>query len=81
MRTSVSILPVDFRFQAENPYTRFSEKASCVQSLLFGCRAGILFDFQTIIARGPEILTGEPGEIDEDGWHVQFTLYGREPEV
>ena len=36
MRTSVSILPVDFRFQAGNPYTRFSKKASHVQSLLFG---------------------------------------------
>ena len=34
-----------------------------------GCRAGILLDFQTIIERGPEIFTGEPGEIDEDGWH------------
>jgi len=39
----------------------------------FGCRAGILLDFQTIIARGPEILTGEPGEIDEDGWHYPIT--------
>ena len=36
MRTSVSILPVDFRFQSGNPYTRFSKKASHVQSLLFG---------------------------------------------
>ena len=36
MRTSMSILPVDFRFQAGNPYTRFSKKASHVQSLLFG---------------------------------------------
>ena len=36
MRTSVSILPVDFRFQAGNPYTRFSKKASHVQSLLLG---------------------------------------------
>ena len=38
MRTSVSILPVDFRFQAGNPYTRFSEKASRVQSLLLQAR-------------------------------------------
>ena len=36
MRTSMSILPVDFQFQAGNPYTRFSKKASHVQSLLFG---------------------------------------------
>ena len=36
MRMSVSLLPVDFRFQAENPYTRFSKKASHFQSLLFG---------------------------------------------
>ena len=40
MRTSVSILPVDFRFQAGNPYTRFSKKASRVQSYL------IHFDFE-----------------------------------
>ena len=118
MRTSVSILPVDFRFQSGNPYTRFSKKASHVQSLLLGqgdvfilvrfswdayaerlflfahpirlplsiyisvpphankkidnfffacgCRAGILFDFQMIIERGPEIFTGEPGEIIVD---------------
>ena len=39
----------------------------------FSCRAGILLDFQTIIARGPEIFTGEPGEIDEDGWHYPIT--------
>ena len=38
-----------------------------------GCRAGILFDFQMIIERGPEIFTGEPGEIDEDGWHYPIT--------
>ena len=38
-----------------------------------GCRAGILLDFQTIIERGPEIFTGEPGEIDEDGWHYPIT--------
>ena len=38
-----------------------------------GCRAGILLDFQTIIARGPEIFTGEPSEIDEDGWHYPIT--------
>ena len=31
-----------------------------------GCRAGILFDFQMIIERGPEIFTGEPGEIIVD---------------
>ncbi len=31
MRTSVFILPVDFRFQPGNPYTRFSKKASRVQ--------------------------------------------------
>ena len=54
MRTSMSILPVDFFF-------------AC------GCRAGILLDFQTIIERGPEIFTGEPGEIDEDGWHYPIT--------
>ena len=38
-----------------------------------GCRAGILLDFQAIIERGPEIFTGEPGEIDEDGWHYPIT--------
>ena len=38
IRTSVSILPVDFRFQAGNPYTRFSKKASRVQSLLLQAR-------------------------------------------
>ena len=38
MRTSVSILPVDFRFQAGNPYTRFSKKASRVQSLRLQAR-------------------------------------------
>ena len=38
-----------------------------------GCRAGILLDFQTIIERGQEIFTGEPDEIDEDGWHYPIT--------
>ena len=33
----------------------------------WGCRAGILLDFQTIIARGPENFTGESDKIDEDG--------------
>ena len=51
-RTSVSILPVDFRFQAGNPYTRFSKKASRVQSYL------IHFDFEnTGYVFGPEKST------------------------
>ena len=31
---------------------------------IWRCRAGIRTDFQVIMARGPEIFTGEPGEID-----------------
>ena len=38
-----------------------------------GCCAGVLLDFHRIIARGPEIFTGELGEIDEDGWHYPIT--------
>lgn len=37
------------------------------------CREGIRIDFWKIIARGPDIFTGEPGEIDEDGWHHPIT--------
>ena len=31
MRTSVSILPVDFRFQSGNPYTRFSKPMGAIE--------------------------------------------------
>ena len=31
---------------------------------IWRCRAGIRTEFQVIIARGPEIFTGEPSEID-----------------
>ena len=27
----------------------------------------------TVQAGDPEIFTGEPGEIDEDGWHYPIT--------
>ena len=39
-----------------------------------GCRAGILFDFQMIIERGPGIFTGEPGEIIVDSLQTSVML-------